>query len=116
MIAFPSRAKGPRRLRLFLPLLELLDDLALLVALSRPLGRLQTGGGVTLFAFGELVARLGVRLVPLALLYVAPAIYAHPLPPGRVGRRGSCGYALVVPGSPASRRTRRGKDQTLPRC
>src|SRR5215212_5291618 len=58
------------------PFPELLDDLALLV-LGRPFGGLQAGGGVPLLLLGDLVTRLGIRLVPLALLHVAKAVYAH---------------------------------------
>src|SRR3712207_72635 len=60
-----------------LPLLELLHDLALLLALGRLLGGLQARGGISLLALGNPVACLGVRLVSLALLYVAEAVYAH---------------------------------------
>jgi hypothetical protein len=61
-------------------LLEFLDDLALLPVLCRPpLGGLNAGGDVPLRPIGDLVARLGVRFVPLAFLYVAPAVYA-PMP------------------------------------
>src|SRR5688572_6490928 len=62
------------------PLLELLDDLALLGVLGRSLGGLDAGRGVPLLLLGDLVASLGVRLVPLAFLYAAtPAVYAHDL-------------------------------------
>ena len=67
-------------------LLELLQNPALLFILGGPLGGLQAGGDVSLPLFGNLVASLGVSLVPLALLYVAPAVYAHALAPSR-GRR-----------------------------
>src|SRR5215212_5975137 len=60
-----------------LELLELLYDLSLLGILVRPFGGPQAGGGVPLLALGNLLAGLGVRLVPLALLYGAPAVYAH---------------------------------------
>src|SRR3712207_1391721 len=62
------------------PLLELLHDLALLGVFGRSLGGLDAGRGVPLLLPGDLVASLGVRLVPLAFLYAAaPAVYAHAL-------------------------------------
>src|SRR5215208_1667091 len=52
--------------------------LALLLVLGWFLRGPQAGGGVPLLLLGDLVARLGVLLVPLALLCTAaPAIYAH---------------------------------------
>src|SRR5215207_2140202 len=66
-------------LRILFPLFELLDHLALLRILGRPLGGIHARGGVSLFPLGNLVTCLGVRLVPLALLYVAIAVYAHAL-------------------------------------
>ena len=67
-------------LGILFPLFELLDDLALLRILGRPLGGIHARGGVSLFPLGNLVTRLGVRLVPLALLYITEAVYAMPCP------------------------------------
>ena len=50
-----------------LALIELLDDLAFLLILGRSLRGLQVRGGVPLIALGNLVASLGILLVPLAV-------------------------------------------------
>jgi hypothetical protein len=70
-----SSGKDPSTLGL--TLLELLDGLALLLVFFGPFGGLHTGGGIALLVSGELVASLGVGLISLTLLKVAPAIYAH---------------------------------------
>jgi hypothetical protein len=70
-----SEATVCRALGLTLPLLELLDDLALL--LGRSFGGLHAGGGIPPLPLRNLVARLGIRLVSLTLLYAAAAVYAH---------------------------------------
>src|SRR5919107_1580457 len=50
---------------------------------SRVLGRslrgLHARGGVSFLPLGNLLTSLGVGLVPLALLYVTEAVYAHAL-------------------------------------
>ena len=60
-----------------LTFLELLDDFTLLLVFLWPFGGLHTGGGVPFVLGGELVARLGIGLVPLPFLYITPAVYAH---------------------------------------
>jgi hypothetical protein len=77
------------------PLLSFLDDLALLFVLRRAFRSLQAGRGVTLIVLGDLVASLGFRLVPLALLYVAPAVFAH-VPLASFGK--IYGYAVYAGG------------------
>src|SRR5215207_1849853 len=74
------------------PLLEFLDDVTLLLVLGRPLGSCHARGLISLLALGDLVARLSVRLVPLALFYVAPAVYAHasPFSNGQRSLGGAC--------------------------
>src|SRR5918994_2389392 len=76
MTSHARRGQCPGRLRV--PFLEPLQNPLLLGVLGRSLGGLDAGGSVSLLVFGELVASLGIRLVPLALLYAAaPAVYAH---------------------------------------
>ena len=53
---------------MLLSLFELVDDPGLLLILDRPLRGLHTAGSVSLPPFGDLVARLSVCLVSLALL------------------------------------------------
>src|SRR5215211_6228845 len=72
-----SSGKDPSTLGL--TLLELLDGLALLLVFFGPFGGLHTRGSIALplLVSGELVASLGVGLISLTLLKVAPAVYAH---------------------------------------
>src|SRR5829696_5347611 len=72
-----DRSAGKDPSALGLALLELLEDLALLLIFRGPFGGPQAGGVVAVLVGGELLAGLGVGLVPLALLYVAPAVYSH---------------------------------------
>src|SRR3712207_1603439 len=72
------RIDAVSRSGLALPLPQLLEDPALLEVLGRPLGGFDSRGGIVLLSFWQLVARLGIGLVPLAVLYTAaPAVYAH---------------------------------------
>src|SRR5215203_4339518 len=71
------RSAGKDSSALGLTCLELLDDLALLLVFFGLFRGLLAGGGVPLVLGGELVTSLSVGLVSLALLYVAPAVYAH---------------------------------------
>ena len=92
-----------------LPILELVDDPALLLGLGWFLGSLHPGLCVTLILRGEFVARLRLCLVPLALFYVAPAVYAYAfsflidMPDGYVVTYPSLGVDARFPTYPAQK-------------